>query len=176
MLRINELTDIPFTVVENTASFRLIFILAFMFCSCGSIKAPSAPSSRVAKNPKIIFLNYSIKKTADGSPHLLFLDKIVVDGQLKDTPPKETGSSGDLVCLQLDKKSKVLQRNTIKNPLIKMLEYVDKSHSFQKKQIHLDSTKFSIRLQLNPKAQYIVVFDSNVSDNQKKALIKTRIK
>jgi hypothetical protein len=147
----------------------------WFFISCGSHKNSEPTQSSIESNPKIIFLNYSIKKTANGNRSIRFLNKIVTEGKLKNVPYDEVGVSSDLLFFQLDKKSNILQRSIIKNPLVKNIEYLNDSRGFQRKQINLDSTQFSIRLQLKPNTKYISISDFSTFENQEKTLIKTEI-
>tara|TARA_R110002049_G_scaffold206269_1_gene376776 strand:+ start:20042 stop:20539 length:498 start_codon:yes stop_codon:yes gene_type:complete len=151
------------------------FALLCLFVSCGSHKNIETTQASIEIPPKIIFLNYSIKKTADGHRSIRFLNKIVTDGKLKNTKANTVGDYGDLICAQLDKKSKVLERSVIKNPLSKNIEYLNGSNAFQRKQISLDSIQFSIRIQLKPNTKYISIHDFATFENQEKPLIKTQI-
>ena len=152
----------------------LLCVLWFLM-SCGSHKNMATQESSIESSPKIIFLNYNIKKTADDKRSIKFINKIVTDGKLKKTDVLEDGIIGDLVCTQLDKNSNTLQRFIIKNPLVKNIEYIDESNSFQNKKIDLDSAQFSLRLQLRPNTKYIAISNFSTSENPKKPLIKTNI-
>jgi hypothetical protein len=163
-----------FTYKKPTFSLLLVAVLCILY-SCGSSKTLATPKSTGESPPKIIFLNYSIKKTENGTRNIRFINKVVADGKLKNNNSNETGISGDLICFQLDKKSNELQRIIVKNPLSKSMEFLDESKSFQRKQIDLDSTQFSIRLQLKPNTKYISIGDFSIFETQKKPLIKTEI-
>ena len=161
---------------KKLSTTLFVLFLLFFFNACGSYKNTEASKSSIAieSNPKIIFLNYSIKKNSNKVRSIRFIDKKITDGKLKNQS-NDIGSSDDLVCFQLDKKSTILQETIIKNPLTKNIEYLDASKSFQRKQIDLDSTQFSIRLQLKPKTKYISISDFSTFENQGKSLIKTQI-
>jgi hypothetical protein len=133
-------------------------------------------NSLVESSTKIIFLNYTIKKEANGNKRIRFLNKIVSEGKLKNhhTLNEEETTIGDLEWQQIDKNSNILESHFIKNPLIKTIEFINDSKNLQTKTIILDSATFSIRLQLKPNSQYIRIIE--VKDNQKsKPLIKTAI-
>lgn len=132
-------------------------------------------NSSLESNPKIIFLNYSIKKNSDINRSIRFINKTIADGKLKNTQSNQAGVSGDLICFQLDKKSNILESILVKNPLCKSMEFLDETKSFQRQQIHLDSSRFSIRLQLKPNTKYISISDFSTFENQKNPLVKTEI-
>jgi hypothetical protein len=154
----------------------IVLALFLLIASCGSNKnSTSTSQSSIESNPKIIFLNYSIKKNTDARRSIQFINKKVVDGQLKRTNNIEVGDFGDLICHQLDKNSKILQSVIIKNPLKKTIEYLDSEKTFQLKRIDLDSVQFSIRLKLKSNTKYITLDDISNFGNSPKPLIKTKI-
>ena len=163
--------------IKHTNLITTILVLTILcfFSACGIKKSMVSPQSSIENEPKIIFLNYNIKKTSNGNKRIQFINKVIADGKLKNTKPNEEGVQGDLVCLQLDKKSNILQRSIVKNPLIKNIEFLDESKSFQRKEIDLDSTQFSIRLQLKPNTKHISIIDFSTFENQGKTLAKTQI-
>lgn len=148
-----------------------------MLLGCASKQSLTTNTDKIEITPKIIFLNYTINKTSDGNRTIRFINKIVTEGKLKNHNNKsvETGVSGDLQLFQLDKKSNILQSTIIKNPFTKTFEYVDESKSFQMKKIDLDSSRFSVRLQLRPNTKYISIHGIGDSKNKTKRLIKTKL-
>ena len=64
--------------------------------------------SEIESSPKILFLNYNIENTLNGNRTIQFINKKIVDGKLKNNSylAIENGVSGDLICTELDKKSK----------------------------------------------------------------------
>lgn len=155
----------------------LITVLTFvlLLVSCGVNKNSSIPETSIESTPKIIFLNYSIKKTPNNSKTIEFLSKKVSDGKLKEINTEKNGVLGDLVCAQLDKKSNILQHFVIKNPLKKHVEYIDDSKSFQRKQIDLENTQFTIRLQLLSATKYISISNFDAENNNLNPLIQTKV-
>ncbi|OEJ99310.1 hypothetical protein A8C32_09085 [Flavivirga aquatica] len=151
----------------------IILFFLYFFSSCGINKNITADQPSIEKKPKILFLNYGIKKTSNNLRSVKFISKIITEGKLKNNKSIKQVTSGDLECLQLDKKSKILDRIIIKNPLTKNIEYINDVKLFQTKQIDLDSTIFSIRLQLEPDTKYISIRNFDHSKKQIKALIKT---
>ena len=66
-----------------------------------------------------------------------------------------------------------IEKNSIKNPLIKIVEFINDLGNFEKKIIALDSAQFSLKLQLPPKAKHIVI--SELTHNGTKKHITTKI-
>jgi hypothetical protein len=151
-------------------------LILCLFFSCGANKNNTNTVSTVESNPKIIFLNYSIKKTSYTDKKISLTNKTITEGRLKNSLNYNKNTvPGDLECLQLDKKSNVLQSDIIKNPLVKNIEYLDNSKAFKRKQIEVDSTKFTLRLQLNPNTAYISINEINGLKKENKPLIKTKL-
>lgn len=138
----------------------LISFVAICQCySCRNTKNISENKQTIEKSPKVIFLNYIIKKGNNGNVFVNLINTIKTDSKLKKplNLNKQEGTLGDLKCDQLDKKLKLLQSTLIKNPLSKDFEYVDDSKEFKIAHVELDSTEFSIRLQLLPDTKYISI-------------------
>lgn len=148
-----------------------------MLLGCASKQSLITNTNKIDTPPKIIFLNYAIKKTSNGNRTIRFVNKKVAEGKLKNHNNEsiENSTSGDLQLLQLDKKSNILQSMIVKNPLAKTIEYVDESKSFQTKSFDLDSVQFSLRLQLKPNTKYISIHDISDSKKATKPLIKTKL-
>jgi hypothetical protein len=111
------------------------------------------------ETPKIIFLNYSIvNDTIKQEYRLRLINKIITEGKIKEnTIMAKTPAIDDLEYIVLNKESQVLMRNYIANPLHRTVEYVTDNGQLAKKDIQLDSTQFSLRIPLDPTAQYISV-------------------
>jgi hypothetical protein len=107
--------------------------------------------------PKIIFLNYSIvNDTIKQEYRIRLINKIITEGKIKEnTIMAKTPVIDDLEYIVLNKESQVLMRNYIANPLHRTVEYVTDNGQLAKKDIQLDSTQFSLRIPLDPTAQYI---------------------
>ena len=105
---------------------------------------------------KIIFLNYKVTKDVDKKIKVNLINKIIVEGTLKkNTPRLINNTNDDFVCVQLDKNLLPLDSLQISNPMIKNIEYVKSSGLLGKKRIELDTTEFSVRMQLNPLAKFV---------------------
>lgn len=150
-------------------------LLLIVLFSCGSYKKDTFEPPFIGEHPKIIFLNYTIKRHTNDSKTIRLIHKIEADGKLKNHKPKNTSNTGDLRCDQIDKNGIVLQSSIIKNPLIKTIEYIDHSKKFKTDRIELDNTSFSLRLQLYPKTKYISITAINSLKENTKPLIKTKI-
>ena len=164
-------------ILKPTTTYKinlLVLICLSLFSGCKNSKPVYTNQSEIESSPKIIFLNYSIEKALNEKRIIEFISKKVVDGKLKKNTSQqsiENGVEGDLICAQLDEKSKMLNQILIKNPLIKSIEYLDASKNFKTEAIKSDKVQFSIRLQLRSDAKYLII--SNFAENN--PLIKTQI-
>ena len=150
----------------------VLFFAVMLFSYCNVHKGSATTESIVASNPKIIFINYSIKKTSNGVISISLINQIETDGRIKKVQTVKNGEKGDLIYAQIDKNNNILQTEIIKNPFIKVIEYVDETKSLQKKRMDLNSAQLSIRLQLNPSTKYISI---STFENNDKPLIKTLV-
>lgn len=142
-------------------------ILLLLTSSCKSKQIDSD------KPAKIVFVNYNITKDTDGDIAINLINKIITEGKLKqDLAYKEKTEFGDLKIIQTNSKSKSIQSITIANPLVKNVEYADESGQLNRKIIELESTQFSIRMQMHPLTKYIVIEQINKPN---KRLIKSRL-
>lgn len=145
--------------------------------SCGSKKNIQEQDVQIEQNPKLIFLNYIVFKDDAGDKQIQFVNKTITDGKLKKAATNylDFGTIGDLKCTQLDKQSHELQTVVVKNPLSKIVEFVNDSLIFEKKQIDLKRGSLSLRLQLHSKTKSIVISEIIDSLQQSKTLIKTEL-
>ena len=157
----------------NIKTLALILFLALQFTACGSKKIISTNNENYP--PKLIFLNYNIDKFENGKKSIRFINKIITDGKLKHNQYQENGTLGDLECNQLDKNSNILQRIVLKNPLVKVIEYIDETKNFKVKKVTLSSTEFSLRLKLEPNAKYVTINEISYPNSKVKFLLKTEI-
>lgn len=144
--------------IKLVINSSFILILFFLLASCASNKDKAdAVEDRHANNaPKIIFLNYILKKNPDSSIKATLYSKTIVEGTVKKPAHSVTNTkAGNLVCVQLDQHSRVLDDSPLSNPLLKDIEYVSPDGALDKKQIELDSTETSVRIQLDPHTKFI---------------------
>jgi hypothetical protein len=161
----------------KTQNLKILIILLLFFVSCGTKQSVLANNNIVEKTPKLIFLNYNIRKTANNNLTISLINKIITEGKLKNTNfnTTENVKSGDLKCNQIDENNNILKTEIIKNPLVKMFEYVDDSNEFQLKKVELDSAQISLKLKLEPNTKYIIILSSIENLKELKPLIKTLI-
>lgn len=125
------------------------------------------------KPPRIIFVNYNITKDTDGNISIDLINKIITDGKLKQgVSYKENVEFGDLKIIQANNKSKPIHSIVIANPLVKNVEYTDESGGLGRKIIELETTQFTLRMQLDPQTKYIIIEKSN---DQNKRLTKNKL-
>lgn len=152
-----------------------VFLCTLVCVSCGVNREASASEKtyEVKQTPKIVFLNYSIKKNENGNKTVAFLDSKKVEGTLKNQKKilDKKVNLGDLVCAQLDASSSIVSQQLIKNPLVKTVEYVDETKNFKVVQMELDSSEFTVRLQLYPETKYVAI---NIN-NEENPLILTKV-
>ncbi len=155
----------------------IIALVLICITACTTTKKVAQNTTVEELNPKLIFLNYTISENNKGKKNIQFINKIITDGKLKISSNEyiKSGIAGDLICTQLDKNSNILQSITIKNPLVKIFEYVDDSKTFKTKKVELKNTEFSLKLKLEPNAQYISIYEIEKKLAQTKPLIKTKI-
>ena len=122
----------------------------------------SGVNELIESAPQIIFLNYSIKRNHQNDYQIELINKIVAEGRLKaDEVPHQKESEDDLDCLTLDKDKRPLSIQTIPDPFTKRYEYPQEDGSLTSRQITLDSTVFSVRMQLDHASRYVAVKRSN---------------
>ena len=148
-----------------------------MYLSCALRQTNTSQPITTASPPKLIFLNYKIATDDSGKKKVRLINKIKTDGKLKTQPINnpENERAGDLVCLQLDKNSRPLTKQVIKNPLVKTFEYLGNTNTFEKKTVILDSCEFSIRLQLHPNTKSISIDEIVGSHKKHEPLLVTKI-
>ncbi len=166
-----------------------LFILTgylFLLTSCASkLKGDSnTPQNELKQtinttisNNKIIFLNYSISKNDNGNKKIELISKIIAEGKIKKNSNKfiSEGNTGDLQCIQMDDSNTPLKSVILKNPLSKIIEYVNESKALEKRKIETNETPFSLRIQLEPKTKFIVINEIVEPNNKTNHLITTKI-
>jgi hypothetical protein len=138
----------------------LISMTMALSCKVSERTAGTANMDKVAVDtPKIIFLNYSISEDkTDQEYSIRLINKIITNGKIKENSILPfSPEMDDLEYIISDKNQNVLMRNFIPNPLNKTLEFVDDNGQLAKKDMRLDSSQFSLRIQLDPAAKYILL-------------------
>lgn len=139
------------------------FCVVSITVGCATQKELESSNNKIfsAKNPEIVFLTYTIKKTPTGKKHIDLSSSKTVKGKLKTYKnTKKQITEGDLVCYQIDKNYNIVSEQHIDNPLKKHIEYMDAHLNFKSQLQQLDSAYFSIRLNLNPVTDYITIIDA----------------
>ncbi len=148
--------------IRTISKALTMLLIALFFISCSGNKAISASSSApIEKIPKIVFLNFSIEKRDNGLRTAKLVSTKTVEGKLKKQDKNIQEIPGNLVFYQLNKGSSVLTKQILENPLKKHIEYIDDSKQFKVALVELDSTLFSLRIQLAPRTKYIALGEVN---------------
>jgi len=146
----------------NCIRVALFLFIYTCITSCAGSKSTSEATvggvEQTQDQAQIIFLNYSIKKNPDNVPHIEFISKIVAEGNLKPgimhhAEPRE----GDLNCLTLDNNKRPLSSILVPDPLKRRVEYQQEDGSLTTRELSLDSTVFSVRMQLESASRYVAV-------------------
>ena len=155
-------------------SHYILWISIVLFaCKCG-VNSQYRINSQKSNPANIIFLNYKASKNDLGEIKIALVNKIIVKGKIKDKSIKiDENIIGNLECIQADNRLKSIKTMYVKNPLNKTVEYVNDNGELEKKQIKLDSAQFSIRMQLDPKARFILI--RGIGQAYKKNLLLSKI-
>jgi len=150
--------------MKHNISYNIYILAAFfgmlqmVSCTVTHKTTNTSTNDKITnETPKIIFLNYSIvNDTIKQEYRIRLINKIITEGKIKEnTIMSKTPAIDDVEYIVLNKESQVLMRNFIANPLHRTVEYVTDNGQLAKKDIQLDSTQFSLRIPLDPTAQYI---------------------
>ncbi|WP_179335812.1 hypothetical protein [Winogradskyella costae] len=143
--------------ISKTTRVACLFIFVIGLLSCASKQLGVTEEETIVTQPKLLFLNFEIIKLND-SKSVSLINQITTDGKLKGCANVDLkGDIGDLEYLILDKDLNQLEKHYIKNPLHKIMEFINDSGDFEKKILDLDRSEFSLKLQLKSKAEYIVI-------------------
>lgn len=126
-------------------------------------------------SPKILFLNFEISKTKDDKIEFRLIDKVAVEGKIKknDIAINEP-KVGDFKCVELDERKNPIRSFYFSNPLNKRVEYVDDDKQLATKNVELETTMLSIRMQLHQQTKLIAM--EQINDKTKKTDHITTIK
>ena len=176
---------------RNRIYLFLFFAFLVLFFSCasklkGSNHLPKSEleqrqiintTTKTVSSDKIIFLNYSISKKENGTKKIEFISKILTDGKIKKNSNKfiSKGNVGDLQCVQVNHLNKPLKSVILKNPLSKIIEYVNEANVLEKRKIETQESPFAIRLQLEPETKFIIINEITAPNKKINALITTKI-
>ncbi|KJD37076.1 hypothetical protein PW52_01045 [Tamlana sedimentorum] len=158
--------------------FKLIFLLG-MLCllACGGQKQISDNSIPITKNPKLLFINYTLEAQEENTKKIQLINKKITDGLVKTQSHKFISQPNvdDIKCVQLDKNYKTIHVDYIRNPLIKFTETTNESLEFSRQKHILKKAPISLKLQLHPEAHYLRLLV--ITDNKKSTteLITTKL-
>jgi hypothetical protein len=147
---------------------KLIYVILLMLLAgCTSLKTHTIDNTTddvsITSTPKIIFINYKVSKKIDETIKVDLINKIIAEGSLKMNDQKENNNDNNFTCTQIDKNLLPIDSLYISNPLIKNIEFITPSGLLDKKRIELDSTEFSVRMQLNPRTKFITLKMKNLT-------------
>jgi hypothetical protein len=170
-------------ILKKTFPCLITVILISMICwqSCFVTHSNSRneiTSDTILIAPRIIFLNYSVKKDkSNGEIEILLIDKMVTEGKLKiNNIGPEIPKPGDLKCITLDNHLTAIDSLIVPDPLNVTVESVNENNALFKKEIAKDSAQFSVRLQLTDKI-YAIGIKKNINNgNQNSYLLVTKLK
>lgn len=140
---------------------HLLFFSLFLFAFGNTAYAQNSSVKQETKKvtDSMIFLTYHIKKSEDVTPTISHLKTVLAKGRIKGFhEEKELMKTGNLTCDLLDKELKVIETLYIKNPLEKIVEFVNDSDNLEKRLISLDSTDFAFRMPYNEAAKYVRMY------------------
>jgi hypothetical protein len=152
-------------------------LLFFVNLSCATKQNVTKKEVSIDSNPKLIFLNYIISRSDNGAKSIMFVDKKIVDGKLRNKGSKyiNSGKIGDLVSEQLDENKNILYKQTIANPLIKSIEVITDSLTFKKQIVIIKQSPLNLRFQLDAKTKFIRLTEVIDSLENTKPIITTPI-
>jgi hypothetical protein len=139
----------------------LLILLGAWFTSCTGSKKITAETKYEAQKeftPQIIFLNYSVERDSLEGYKIELINKIVTEGKAKpDIYQHGSPKDGDLLCITLDSDKQPISKMVIPDPLIKRAEYQQDDGSLASKQVVLDHSDFSVRMQLDSASHFISI-------------------
>ncbi|MFT5964542.1 MAG: hypothetical protein ACI9L6_001285 [Flavobacterium sp.] len=152
---------------------KYIFLF-FLTSACNSPKYIIHQSvTPIISTPKIIFLNYKISRIPDELVEIIYVNKIITEGKLKDNFTNDFNpKKGDIKLIQMNSRHQAIDSIYIPNPLYKTVEFVNELEQMEKKTMKLDSAEFYVRMQLNPKTMFVTVCSH---DNPYKQLIQHKL-
>ena len=159
----------------------LLFLLSGLFFmslfqSCVTRQVTTKQGNTISIKPRLLFLTYSIYKSSNGNFRANLINKIIVEGTLKRVNNEHnTRSPSTIQCIQTNKNSMPIQTINMNNPLIKIVEYSDETGQLNKKQIELDSTQISIRMQLHSQSKFVILKHHRSTDGSTVILTKNEL-
>lgn len=158
----------------------VLVILLSILAACNPTRNASRSESQESGAPatsRILFLNYQLSRDSiTNSCDAKLINMIIRDGSLKeDRPGRNQAEKDDLEVLVFDNNQQIMSYQQIPNPLDKSVEYVNDAGQLERKIIHLDSTQFSVRMQIEPEASVVHLNRYTGSKSEETILLKTLI-
>ena len=98
---------------------KVVIFLTLIHSFCFAAHLESLDKDNYQDN-KIVFLNYSIQKSAENEIQIVLMNQIIVDGTLKQTAAKKhLNVLGNLKCIELDENHREINTIYLLNPLQK---------------------------------------------------------
>jgi hypothetical protein len=153
----------------------LCLILISILISCNPPKntySSDPQGSKVEETSRILFLDYQLTRdSATNTYEAQLISMIIRKGTIKDAQHNTSlAGKDDLEILVLDRNQQIMTHHHIPNPLDKSVEYVNNAGQFERQMIHLDSTQFNIRLQVESGASSILL-NRFIDDNTEGTLL-----
>jgi len=165
---------------KKTGLMSLLCLLALIILSCNPSKKTIdtfLPDNKTGESPKILFLNYILSRDSTKTIYeAQLISMIIREGTIKaDRNQSSQSGRNDLEILVQDRNQQIISHHHIPNPLDRSVEYVNDDGQFERKMINLDSAQFSVRLQIEPGASFILL--QRITDEEKEGtvLLKTTI-
>jgi hypothetical protein len=150
-------------------SVFIILGIAFLICSCKTSQTVIEQEPVVDSGPQLLFLVYKFQ-----NDEVILASKIVTEGRLKNNVSLQgIPKTGDLIFKQIDAQKKVLAKEVISNPRIRIVEYADDNGVMQKKEVTVENPEILIRTMLEPKATLITIEEFH-EDASKIKLLNTQ--
>ena len=156
----------------------LILISVLISCNPPRNTYSSDPQgSKVEETSRILFLDYQLTRdSATNTYEAQLISMIIRKGTIKDTRHNTSlAEKDDLEILVLDRNQQIMIHHHIPNPLDKSVEYVNNAGQFERQMIHLASTQFNIRLQVESDASSILLNRIIDDDTEGTLLLNTQI-
>lgn len=153
----------------------LLLIMVSILISCNPPRntySSDPQGSKVEETSKILFLDYQLTRdSATNTYEALLISMIIRKGTIKDARHNTSlARKDDLEILVLDRNQQIMSHHHIPNPLDISVEYVNNAGQFERQMIHLDSTQFNIRLQVESGASSILL-NRLIGDNTEGTLL-----
>jgi hypothetical protein len=139
-----------------------IFIL--ILSACSSQKSNTTSDNNNAQNmplktDEILFINMKMEVKNAKDKSISLINTVKSTGKLKASPPQLSPQKNDtfLTCSLLNSQKKKVDEITIEHPLLRDLESYEEDGTVKQNAVSVPSAEFSIRVQNNYDAQYIVI-------------------